>query len=285
MGRFKPGVNRLQRLLLILSLLLAANCARAADGSADVVVITFEPAVADALKAQLDSQDNQSAVGTGPDSVRWTTGFVKSGRYPQPYRVVIGFSEASGQAAAREAADAALQRWQPRFLVRAGTAPGLNGSLAPRDVIVSRLVWRYEYTSAGLVYRHDESYRSSGAMITAAATLADEGKPRRPARPRWGEVRTGAIASGNIADVTDRALVAAILSSNPRTLIADRESAAVAAAVASARDRAIVVGHSVFFGVRETAKLTAAPAAGSGAEAVGAFTGELLRTRWPAAPR
>lgn len=262
----------MMRLLSIVVLLAAARCALASD-RADVVFIAFEPAVARSLEGQLDSRDSASPEDGASASARWTAGLIKSDRYARPYRVVIGLSGASGQAAARRAVEAALERWSPRFIVRAGSARSLDGSLAPRDIVISRLVWRYEYTRAGFIYRHEASYRSGGTMITAAASVAEAGIARRG----WGQLKAGTVASGNVFDAADRALVSAILSNNPRTVVADSESAAIAETVIAARERAVVVGYSVLFGVKGRGN--------SGAEAVGAFAGALLRTRWPAAPR
>lgn len=252
----------------LIVLLLFCQAASAAK-PVDIVILTFEPQLASLLNAQLEAP----AEAGGNATVKWTTGTVASDRYPQPYRLAVGLASTPGNQGARAAADDTLQHWQPRFVLLAATARELQGKLQPGDLMISRLIWQYGYANETLTYQQARSYRGSGAMITAASALPPGNHDNR------GKLKAGGVATGNVADSHDSKLVTAILQRNPRTLYADEETAVIADAIATARDRGDITGF-------------AAIAANSADEdrslantALSRFLGDLIRTGWPVRPR
>lgn len=270
MKPFKPFAGRVLPLLMLLALTLLSAQAKAGD-ALDLAILTVDRHVQEMLVAQLDAA-KQLPASDAP--VQWTTGTITHPSHAQAYRVAIGFSAQAGEAAAKTAATDALQRWLPRFLVLAGIAPSLDKGLKAGDIALARLVWHYRYEDGKLAYDQAESFRASNAIIAAATALGARPPDSGSAQQPWGTVKGGAIASGNVAEAGDERFVAAIRQRNDRTLVADRESAALAEAVATARDRGMVVDVTAAYGIGTEPVLAA--------KAVSGFLGALIRQRWPA---
>jgi hypothetical protein len=275
-------------LLVLASTLPAAAPAQARGaGPADVVILTYEPAVHDALREGLDSSEPAGSQGAGEESTRWVRGHLQpAGGRPGRYAVALGLVKAPGPEAAEAITRAAIETWRPRYLLLLGTATAASDDDVRGTLVVPRLICEVERERQGSCHRTNRS------LLNAALALGSD-----PGSNGRSKVDDGVSIAGDATDdpAFVRALVPSLLETH-RTVLIERGSLGTARAVGAWQaTRSDPVGFSIIRGV--SALLSDDPAVSAPApeelertrrqatESASRFAIELIRRRWPVPPR
>lgn len=229
----------------------------------DLLIVTCTGALLDAFRHRLAA----SIFSTSALTLEATVGTV---HHAYPYRLVVHQLQHCEDA--DELIDA-LTKHQPHYLLFADFGVRVSNKVKQGDVVMARLVWRYEGTETGIVVDHALSRRPARAVINAAQSLDSQGV-----------VHAGTIASGNSDTFIEyKALIDEILRVNPRTLVADNESALFVEAIARHRAEKgwplfvnMQAVHTVL-GEEKVEKRVAA-------ENLAASVVELIQRAWPVRP-
>jgi nucleoside phosphorylase len=116
----------------------------------------------------------------------WRIGNISTSRYGNPYSVVVAQCPEQTQVPSSLTTLLTVQRFQPRYVIFAGIAGGINtGSslpakerLAQFDVLIASAVWGYEYGKVTNSFqpRPDLTFRADSALKQAAEIFGKEDK-------------------------------------------------------------------------------------------------------------
>lgn len=235
---------------------------------ADIAIITILPEEYRAALATLDDGHRPYRDPTGaPNAHGWRTGTLSpaptEGPHGPPLRVVVAMLHDAGQASGQRGTRATIERFDPRYVVMLGVAGALpERGLGLGDVVVSSVIWNYEYGKIDRGYdpRLNYTYQVDGSLLTSAAAYATLGggwtarltaaRPDGTAqRPRF---TTGAVASGDkvIDDASDWSVLA-VLRTWPKLIAVEMEGAGAAVAAREATESGRETGFIMVRGISD----------------------------------
>lgn len=284
----------------------------------DLAILTVLPEEYEAVVKVLSSHRPFPGTLEQPNQFGWELGEVDAPGRGRPYRVVVALIGSAGNVSSTTATQQTLSVWQPRYVLLVGIAGGFPvDDLAQGDVLVSNVVWDYEYgrlTEAGFTPRQNYVFQVDRSLLTAAQTMSmvDREWSKLLGRPGEGrpepKVRFGPFASGNkVIDTLSDPFVSAIRKQWPKLMGVEMEAAGAAQAVQTIAEKAGPVGFLMIRGIsdlpppRDPEPAQSRPADPSAqaqaqtrsrdewkvraARCAAAFAGQLVRTRWPVPPR
>lgn len=276
----------------------------------DLAIITILPEEYRAALATLDDGHRPYRDPSGaPNTHGWRLGTLTSRDGP-PFQVVVAMLHDAGQASGQRGTRATIERFDPRYVVMLGVAGALpERRLGLGDVVVSSVIWNYEYGKIDRGYdpRLNYTYQVDGSLLTSAAAYAALGDgwatrltAARPddttQRPR---VETGAVASGDkvIDDASDWSVLA-VLRTWPKLLAVEMEGAGAAVAAREAAESGRETGFIMVRGISDLIPDRALEATAStggtatrddwkpyAASAAAAFVAGWAIEGWPVGPR
>jgi nucleoside phosphorylase len=240
-----------------------------------------------------------------PISYLSSLGEITSPTYPNSYRAVLTFAGDPGNPNAVSATRDTIERWKPRYLVVVGIAGGVAQDLAKGDVVVTKVVWNYEYgkLAGDFKPRHDFTYITDSLLANSAELFAVEEpgwSSGIDAKPPSGQdhqpsVRVGAVASGDkVVDNIAHPLFQAVLKEWPKVLAVEMEGAGAALAVKKAMEEGKTVGFGMIRGISDLPSQATDASAQTqerdawkkyASEAAACLAVNLVKRRWPVKPR
>jgi nucleoside phosphorylase len=252
------------------------------DG-ADIAIVTVLPEEYAAVLAELGPHARDPGQ-VAPNTHGWQCAEVSGtgGRH----RVVVALAGRPGNVSGALTVEKTVARWRPRHVLLVGIAGGFaRDGLKLGDVVVSTVIWAYEYGKAAAVFepRHDFTYPVDGGLLRSAMAYA-AGTPNA--------AHFGPVASGEkVIDQVTPGLFGPVLAAWPKLLAVEMEGGGAAAAIEAARDAGHAVGFMMIRGISDMPG--EAQAAGNAARrdawkraacaSAAKFALGLIRNAWPVA--
>lgn len=183
-----------------------------------------------------------------PNDWAWRLGEIESPTYGR-YRAVLAFAGKAGTTNAVNVTRDTVERWRPKCVLLVGIAGGMPvDGLAKGDVVVSKLIWEYEYgkIDADFEPRVDLMFPSEDRLVRSAEILpvlqpkwsSILGQPSPTGAKYFPKVRVGIVGSGNkVIDNIGHQFFQQIRTKVPKLMAVEMEGAGAAAAVREMRGR------------------------------------------------
>ncbi len=273
----------------------------------DIAIVTI---IEDEYMAILDVLENTKRDHGSrdfPNTFAWRYGYIPAMGQQGQYRIVVALAGKPGQSSGSMAVIQTARRWQPRHILLVGIAGGLPlENLAKGDVVISTVIWDYEYGKAESVFlpRHDFTYQVDGSLVrnAVACSLTSDWRKKLASSPDGyllPKVIPGPIASGNkvVDEITDE-FFGQVQKAWPKLQAIEMEGAGAAAAVQTIQEDGKSLGFLMIRGISdmpsygynhsnksnqnsETRHLWKKYAATVAAH----FTTSLISTNWPYPPQ
>jgi nucleoside phosphorylase len=271
----------------------------------DIAFLTILKEEYEAVRRYLENSRPAPPRPDGATSYPSSLGEIKSPTYPSSYRTVLTFAGEAGLPNAVSATRDTIERWKPRYVVLIGIAGGVAKELAKGDVVVTKVIWNYEYGKVedGFKPRHDYTYSTDSSLANAAEIFAVEEpgwSSHMTAKPPSGvsyapSVKVGAVASGDkVVDNLADPFFQAVLKEWPKLLAVEMEGAGAALAIKRAVEEGKSVGFGMIRGISDTPSMTTVAATQTGerdawkkyaSDAAACLAVHLVQRRWPVKPR
>ena len=279
----------------------------------DVLILTIKSEEYVAVLKSLDDHAPVEPTKDRPNLYSWEYGIIRrASSDAAPYRIVVGLIGHQGQLPASDATKESARTWIPRLCLIVGIGGGLpQRKVQLGDVLVSTEVWHYEFGTAGENFdpsiRH--LFQVNDPLLSAALTLdanhsdwADKIASERPT-PGAPKVHSGVIASGDkVIERADSPLFAPVLAKEKKIIGVEMEGGGAASALLRLQQQQVGTdGSSIgFLMIRGVSDLVRSeemdPQTGDqrserkrwtdyASLVAGQFSAELIRRRWPFAPR
>ncbi|MEW6208250.1 MAG: hypothetical protein AB1631_07775 [Acidobacteriota bacterium] len=230
------------------------------NNEADIAVITILEEEYEAVLEALGSTTRDPGRSESPNTHAWRMGYIPASSHQGMYRVVVAFAGRPGPNAGNVAVTRTIGRWHPRHVLLVGIAGGLPiEDLKKGDVVVSTVIWDYEYGKAEQVFipRHDFTYQVDGSLVRnalACALTSDwwKGLNADPDGQCHPKVIAGPIASGSkVIDEITEEFFGQVQRAWPKLQAIEMEGAGAAAAIQSAQEEGRSVGFLMVRGISD----------------------------------
>jgi len=209
----------------------------------DVAIVTVIAAEYRAMLQHLRLVSAETTSPGVPNAFGWQRAEIDSQALGRPLRLVVALAGEAGTTSGALAALSTAARWQPRHVLLVGIAGGLPPHARLGDVVVSELVWGYEYGAVDAEFqpRRDWTYRADEELLGMARTFtADWQRDIRVEAPALGvrpAVVIGTTASGNkVVESTRSDLVRRVMRAMPDAASVEMEGAGALAAMEVLRE-------------------------------------------------
>lgn len=281
------------------------------DPPIDILILTIKE---EEYKAVVETLDNRASVPPTkerPNLYSWEFGTIQRVSGGAPFRIVVGMVGHQGQLPASDAAKESARIWKPTLCLVVGIAGGIpDRSVNLGDVLLSTEVWHFEFGKIGDKFEPSTRrvYQVNSPLLTAAMTLAtnhpDWAGKLSTQRPTPGEpkVHAGPIASGDkVVERMDSPLFSPVFEKEQKIVGVEMEGGGAASAIHSLQQQQVGVGESIGFlmirGVSDVVRTDKSEPLTDeqrserkhwtvyASKVAAQFTADLIRRRWPFAPR
>ena len=224
----------------------------------DIVILTALEEEYSAICELIDNIEFVGGTADYPNLYAWRIGHIYSPLYDKEYSVVIGLTGHAGNTRSAVAAQNAIDRWNPRYLIFVGIAGGMR-ECKKGDVVIGNFIRGYEYgkIDKNFAPRSDWSYDSDIGLFTSAEAVSNEKdwyqyikiNPPEHCEPK---VIIEEIASGDkIIEDPSNEFFQQVLHAWPRIVAIEMEGAGVGEAIRVAHAKGKGIGFIMIRGISD----------------------------------